>query len=91
MATSSISCCGGYDDDVSGSEETTSELVDAVTPCADEDERNRFPDHWHQAKKNGKMVDVLTSRVDADGGLWGGCSTTCKHQVVAGCGWVWLG
>jgi len=28
------------------------------------------------------MVQVLTSRVDADGGLWGGCDNACKHKDV---------
>ena len=48
-------------------------------PCEDPD---AFPDHWHSKMKGGKMVQVLTSRVDADGGLWGGCDGTCKHKDV---------
>ena len=36
----------------------------------------------HEMKKHGKRVQVLGSRVDADGGVWGGCHNTCKNQVV---------
>ena len=40
-------------------------------------------DTWRTSmKKNGKRVQVLGSRVDADGGVWGGCHNTCKNQVV---------
>jgi len=65
-----------FDDD-----EETVPLDDSEScePCEDPD---AFPDHWHQAKKNYKMVQVLTSRVDANGGLWGGCDHACKHKDV---------
>jgi len=49
-------------------------------PC--EEDPDAFPDHWHWKTKSDKMVQVLTSRVDADGGLWGGCDNTCKHKDV---------
>ena len=65
------------------------------TPCADQEEgeeeedepreppRRACPaDTWHEMKKNGKRIQVLGSRVDADGGVWGGCYHTCKNQVV---------
>jgi hypothetical protein len=48
-------------------------------PCEDPD---AFPDHWHQAKKHGKRVQVLNSRVDANGGLRGGCDNMCKRHDV---------
>lgn len=52
---------------------------DSCQPCEDPD---AFPDHWHPKMKHGKMVQVLTSRVGANGGLCGGCDHTCKHQDV---------
>jgi len=65
-----------FDDD-----EDTVPLDDSEScePCDDPD---AFPDHWHSKMKNGKIVQVLTSRVDADGGLWGGCDHECKHKDV---------
>lgn len=49
-------------------------------PC--EEDPDEFPDHWYSKTKDGKMVQVLTSRVDATGGLWGGCDNVCKHKDV---------
>jgi len=51
-------------------------------PCAEDLDASSFPDHWHWKTKGGKMVQVLTSRVDSNGGLWGGCDNTCKHKDV---------
>ena len=48
-------------------------------PC---EEPDAFPDHWHSKTNHGKIVQVLTSRVDANGGLWGGCDNNCRHKDV---------
>jgi len=52
-------------------------------PCAEDPDASSFPDHLYEVKRcDGKMVDVLTSRVDANGGLLGGCDHLCKHHDV---------
>ena len=54
-------------------------------PCEEEEPKpsaSGFPDHWHWQMQNSKMMQVLTSRVDSNGGLRGGCDHTCKHKDV---------
>lgn len=66
------------------------------TPCADQEEEEEkkeatceaprhecLADTWHTVLKSRQgRVQVLGSRVNADGGVWGGCYNTCKNQVV---------
>ena len=73
------SILGVDDDSGDGSDDVSDDDSESREPHEDPD---AFPYHWHQTKKNGKIVQVLTSRVDAKGGLWGGCDNTCKHQDV---------
>jgi len=51
-------------------------------PCAEDPDASGFPDHWHSKMQNSKMMQVLTSRVDANGGLWGGCDNACRFKDV---------
>ena len=62
-------------------DDSDSELCDSeCEPC--EEDPDAFPEHWYSKSKQGKMVQVLTSRVDAIGGLRGGCGNVCKHKDV---------
>ena len=64
-----------------GLDDSDSELCGSeCEPC--EEDPDAFPDNWHSATKHGKKVQVLTSRVDATGGLRGGCDNCRKQQDV---------
>ena len=52
-----------------------------VEECVDT--RPALPaDAWCTVRRDGKDVEVLALRVNADGGVWGGCHSTCKNRCV---------